>query len=173
MNPSKETQQDCLLTNSDIESNPKLTKYERTFNASDITEILDKTDSDDHRDIIEWINENKLCLYSQAEEKNDKGMVINRSLMKILLEEAGDGHEVVEKVLDSYISSSSSNPSSNTYSIGMDFTGIMFENEKGHQDSVIEDLVDLILKCQERFWEPYLPRKGKKENCAKTFRGRF
>ena len=69
MNPSKETQQDCLLTNSDIESNPKLTKYERTFNASDITEILDKTDSDDHKDIIEWIKMKINCVCTAKPKK--------------------------------------------------------------------------------------------------------
>ena len=61
-----------------------------------------KTD-DDHKKILDWINEKNLCLYSKEKDTGD-------SLINILLEEVGNGHEIDGKVMDSYISTTCSNP---------------------------------------------------------------
>ena len=94
-----------------------------------------------------------MCLYS-------KEKATGTSLIRTLLEEVGNGYEVVEKVMNSYISPSCSNQNSNTYSIKMDFTGIM-EIGKKEQDSVLDDIVELKLKNQGHFWNLY--RNGEKE----------
>ena len=144
----------------DVESlslNPKSEqrkKYEKEFNHADILKILeDPTTKDDHEDILNWIEEKSLCLYS-------KEKATGTSLIRTLLEEVGNGYEVVEKVMNSYISPSCSNQNSNTYSIKMDFTGIM-EIGKKEQDSVLDDIVELKLKNQGHFWNLY--RNGEKE----------
>ena len=168
----------------DIES-AKLTgnKYNRIFYRDELDKILDDPRTDDHKDILEWIEKEKLCLYSKEGDK-DKG----DSLIKILLEEVGNGHEVVERVLDSYMSTPSANINSNTFKVKMDFTGLMLDGEdkidsglmslfrkkSGSGDSILHDIVELKLKYQEYFWDHYKNGfKGKKENCSKSFIGKF
>ena len=168
----------------DIES-AKLTgnKYNRIFYRDELDKILDDPRTDDHKDILEWIEKEKLCLYSKEGDK-DKG----DSLIKILLEEVGNGHEVVERVLDSYMRTPSANINSNTFKVKMDFTGLMLDGEdkidsglmslfrkkSGSGDSILHDIVELKLKYQEYFWDHYTNGfKGKKENCSKSFIGKF
>ena len=92
----------------DIESS-KLTQksgqgnYERVFNLADIVKILEDCADDDHEKILDWIKEKNLCLYSKEKDTGD-------SLINILLEEVGNGHEIDGKVMDSYISTTCSNP---------------------------------------------------------------
>ena len=102
MNPSEEDVESCKLT-----QNSEHGSYQRTFTLADMNTILDDSSTDDdHEDILNWIKEKNLCLYSKEKDTGD-------SLIKILLEDVGDGHEVVEKVMDSYISTTCSNPTSN------------------------------------------------------------
>ena len=147
----------------DIESS-KLTQksgqgnYERVFNLADIVKILEDCADDDQEKILDWIKEKNLCLYSKEKDTGD-------SLIKILLEEVGNGHEVIVKVMDSYISTTCSNPNSNAFNIKMDFTGLMLETEKENRkksgDSVLDDIVELKLKYQEYFWNYYAMKEQK------------
>ena len=107
-----------------------------------------------------------MCLYSKEKDTGD-------SLIKILLEEVGNGHEVIGKVMDSYISTSCSSPNSNAFSIKMDFTGLETETGENKSDrkrsgeSVLDDIVELKLKYQEYFWSNYrsVSGKAKKKSC--------
>ena len=74
--------------------------YKRSFNRAELDKIVQDTNcTDAHKGILNWIEKEKLCLYSKERNKDNKG----DSLIKILLEEVGNGHEVVEQVLDAYI----------------------------------------------------------------------
>ena len=156
----------------DIESinlNPKSEqrkKYEKQFNYADILKILEEsTTKDDHEDKLKWIEEENLCLYS-------KEATSEKSLIRTLLEEVGNGYEVVEKVMNSYISSSCSNQNSNAYNIKMDFSGLM-EIEKDKQDSVLDEIVELKLRNQGHFWNFYRNgEKEMKENSSKSCLGK-
>ena len=118
--------------------------YKRSFNRAELDKIVQDTNcTDAHKGILNWIEKEKLCLYSKEREK-DKG----DSLIKILLEEVGNGHEVVEQVLDAYIRPKCLDPNSNAFNIKMDFTGLMLETEKREEsgDSVLDDIVELHCK---------------------------
>ncbi len=75
--------------------------------------------------------------------------------------------------MDSYISTTCSNPNSNAFNIKMDFTGLetdIGENKSDRKrsgDSVLDDLVELKLKYQEYFWSSYtnVSGKEKKKSC--------
>ena len=156
MNRFEEDVESLKLTQN---SNSGQGKYERVFTLGDITNILDDcSNDDDHEKILDWIEEKNLCLYSKEKDSGD-------SLIKILLEEVGNGHEVVKKVMDSYISTTCSNPNSNAFNIKMDFTGLMLETEKENikksGDSVLDDIVELKLKYQEYFWNYYAMKEQK------------
>ena len=160
MNRFEEDVESLKLTQN---SNSGQGKYERVFTLGDITNILDDcSNDDDHEKILDWIEEKNLCLYSKEKDSGD-------SLIKILLEEVGNGHEVVKKVMDSYISTTCSNPNSNAFNIKMDFTGLMLETEKENikksGDSVLDDIVELKLKYQEYFWNYYAMEKEQKGKC--------
>ena len=145
------------VESSTLTQNSGQRKYEGVFVLDDIINILDDCrDDDDHEKILDWINKKNLCLYSKEKDTGD-------SLIKILLEEVGNGHEVVEKVMDSYISTTCSNPNSNDFNIKMDFTGLMLETDSS--DSVLDDIVELKLKYQEYFWSYYVSKKEKKRSC--------
>ena len=148
----------------------------RSFNRAGLDKVLkDPKCTDDHKSILDWIKKEKLCLYSK--EDKDKG----NSLIKILLEEVCNGHEVVEKVLDFYMDTTCPDPNSKDFSIEMNFTGLMLNEEdkkdSGSGDSVLDDIVDLKLKYQENFWDNIWNfwdtngSKGKKEYCSKSFLG--
>ena len=143
----------------------------RSFNRAGLDKILkDPKCTDDHKGILDWIKKENLCLYS----KEDKG----DSLIKILLDEVCNGHEVVEKVLDSYMDTTNPDPNSKDFSIEMNFAGLMLNEEdkqdSGSGDSVLDDIVELKLKYQENFWDHYTNGfKGKKENCSKSFLGKL
>ena len=152
MNHSEEDIESSKLT-----QNSGQRKYEGVFVLDDIINILDDCrDDDDHEKILDWINKKNLCLYSKEKDTGD-------SLIKILLEEVGNGHEVVEKVMDSYISTTCANPNSNDFNIKMDFTGLMLETDSS--DSVLDDIVELKLKYQEYFWSYYISKKEKRRSC--------
>lgn len=145
------------VESSTLTQNSGQRKYEGVFVLDDIINILDDCrDDDDHEKILDWINKKNLCLYSKEKDTGD-------SLIKILLEEVGNGHEVVEKVMDSYISTTCSNPNSNDFNIKMDFTGLMLETDSS--DSVLDDIVELKLKYQEYFWSYYISKKEKRRSC--------
>ena len=167
--------------------------YKRSFNRAELDKIVQDTNcTDAHKGILNWIEKEKLCLYSKEQNKDNKG----DSLIKILLEEVGNGHEVVEQVLDAYIRPKCLDPNSNAFSIELDFSGLMldgedkrdsglmswFRKESGAGDSVLDDIVELKLKYQENFWDPYINGfRGKKkqkmiqrkENCSKSFLGKL
>ena len=171
------------IESSKLNGNLEQRKYNRFFDRDELDKILEDPRTDDHKDILKWIKKEKLCLYSKDNDKGD-------SLIKILLEEVGNGHEVVEKVLDYYISTArkaGSNLNSNSFNVELDFTGLMLDGEdkqdsglmswfrkkSGSGDSILHDLVELKLKYQEHFWDPYTNGfKGKKENCSKSFLGK-
>ena len=172
MNPSEEDIESCKLT-----QNSEHGSYQRTFTLADMNTILDDSSTDDdHEDILNWIKEKNLCLYSKEKDTGD-------SLIKILLEDVGDGHEVVEKVMDSYISTTCSNPTSNAHNIKMNFTGLTLETEIGEDerdsglrswfrcvrkksgDSVLDDIMDIKLKYQGCPWDNSTYGKEKKEIC--------
>ena len=150
MNHSEEDIESLRLTTTSEQR-----KYERIFILEDIKRILDDPkNDDDHEDILNWIKEKNLCLYSKEKDTGD-------SLIKILFQEVGNGHKLVEKVMDSYISATSSNPNSNHYSIKIDFTGLMLETDieddrkeavrsglagKKSDDSVLDDILDIHLR---------------------------
>ena len=181
MSSSDEDTESSKLT---IDKEGEEQDYKRIFSRKKIDQILGDNTTDDHKDILCWIKENKLCLNSKEKESGD-------SLIKILLEEVGNGHGVVESVLDTYISQSCSNPNSNQYNIEMDFTGLMDHKTERtgagsglwstfrcskiqSRDSVLDDIVKLKLKYQEHFWTPYTKGfKKKKENCSKSFLGKI
>ena len=145
------------VESSTLTQNSGQRKYEGVFVLDDIINILDDCrDDDDHEKILDWINKKNLCLYSKEKDTGD-------SLIKILLEEVGNGHEVVEKVMDSYISTTCSNPNSNDFNIKMDFTELMLETDSS--DSVLDDIVELKLKYQEYFWSYYISKKEKRRSC--------
>ncbi len=173
-NESEESESSNFITNTEQGD------FIRSFNRSGLDEILkDPKCTDDHKGILDWIKKEKLCLYSK--EDKDK----ENSLIKILLEEVCNGHEVVEKVLDSYMDTTCLDPNSKAFSIEMNFTGLMlneenkqdsghcacggclpglacrkgllswFRKDSGSGDSVLNDIVELKLKYQENFWDHY------------------
>ena len=110
-------------------------------------------------------------------------------MIRKILEEAGDGHEVVNRVLDSYVSATADvKPYSNDYGVTVDFSGIIREDdeepETGIQKSVLRDILELKMKYQDTVmdlgpegvtWFHRLfnsdDRIGSKEDFADTFRG--
>ena len=179
MNSSDESSTSTEDIESLIETQPKDSaekKYEKQFNRDDILKILeDSSTKDDHEDILNWIKKENLCLYSKDDSEDE---TLKKSLIRTLLEEAGNGFEVVEKVMNSYISPSCSNQNSNAYNVKMDFSGLMSETgieEDKHEsrDSILDDIVELKLKNQGHFWNLYRDgEKEMKENRSKSCLGK-
>ena len=153
------------------------------YNSAELDKIIN-----DHPKIIDLIKTNKLSLLSvpkkvQGQEQEKK------TLIRKILEEAGDGHEVVNRVLDSYVSATADVKSySNDYGVTVDFSGIIREDdeeaETGIQKSVLRDILELKMKYQDTVmdigvegvtWFHRLfnsdDRLGNKEDFADTFRG--
>ena len=189
LRPSRSLQTDSFDSDSDSDSDSddSVSVYKRVFNKDDFNKILDKPGtSNKHADILDWIEDEKLCLYSKEEKKG-------KSLIKILLEEVCNGHEVVEKVMDSYITTKYSDPNSSDFKVKIDFTGLMeietnreaaqnlglctwlkrHRNQTG--DSVLDDIVNVKYNYEENFWDYFKHLyKGKKENCcSKPFLSKF
>ena len=82
----------------------------------------------DHTEIINWIEKKNLSFLSvdQKEKKEDQ-----KTLIRKILEDAGDGQDVVNRVLDSYVSAPKDvKPQSNMYGVTVDFSGLIREDEK-------------------------------------------
>ena len=144
------------------------------YNSKELDEIID-----DHPKLIDWIETKGLSLQSVDQEGN--------MLIRKILEEAGDGHKVVSRVLDSYVSApSDTKPHSNKYGVTVDFSGIIREDLKtGMQKSVLKDILDLKMKYQDTVldlgaggvtWFHRIFSKDNwmenKEDFADTFRGK-
>ena len=126
---------------------------------------------DNHQEIIDWIKDNNLCLISIDPNTG-------KSLIRTILEAAGDGHKIVNQVLDSYVSASDKLKShSNKFGVTIDFSGIIREDEStGRQKSVLEDILDLKMKYQDTVFDSGLTwcyrMIENKEDFADTFKGK-
>ena len=144
--------------------------------------LVEKIGTGDHEKILEWIREEKLCLQSYETTDNPK------TLMRQILEEAGNGHEIIEAILNSYVTQAKPGEklTSNSYGVRLDFSGITSVNSQGEQESVISDLLQLRLSHQSDPWDfitnPVKKaieccKKGKKEKekkrCPGTFLGKI
>ena len=147
----------------------------KTYNPAQLEDIID-----DHQEILSWIEINGHTLLSV--DKVRKG----KTLIRKILEEAGDGHLVVSKVLDSYVSAPKDvKPQSNKYGVTVDFSGLIREDkDTGIQKSVLRDILDLKMKYQDTVldlggfgftWFHRMfcndDRMGNQEDFADTFRG--
>ena len=136
---------------------------------------------DDHPTLINFIVSNRLSLLSVDKEGG-------KTLIRKILEEAGDGHNVVNRVLDSYVSAPpDKKTTSNEYGVTVDFSGIIREaDESGMQKSVLRDILELKMKNQDTVldlgsggftWFHRIfsneDRIGNKEDYADTFRGKL
>ena len=144
------------------------------YNSEELDKIID-----DHPKLIDWIETKRLSFQSVDQE--------GKTLIRKILEEAGDGHKVVSRVLDSYVSATiDTKPYSNKYGVTIDFSGIIREDvETGMQESVLKDILDLKMKYQDTVldigpvgvtWFHRIfsndDRMGNKEDFADTFRGK-
>ena len=130
-------------------------KYEGYFDSKKFSTIIE---TGDHEEIIKWIKKNKLGLHSL--DKNSTSLDgldgPRRTLIRQILEEVANGHLIVKEILNSYVvpTNPSLKPSSNDYSVDLDFDGITHsdENGSGEQESVITDLVRLIIEHKGNLW---------------------
>ena len=136
----------------------------------------------DHPKLIDFIKSEGLSLQSVDKE--------GKTLIRKILEEAGDGHNVVNRVLDSYVSvtpDAKTKTYSNEYGVTVDFSGIIRDDkETGMQKSVLRDILELKMKYQDTVldlgaggvtWFHRIfnndDRMGNKEDYADTFRGKL
>lgn len=135
-------------------------KYERYFDSKKLSTIIE---TGDHEQIIKWIKKNKLGLHSLDKTGQDSTsldrQISRRTLMCQILEEVANGHLIVKKILNSYVvpTNPSLKPSSNDYSVDLDFDGITHithssENGSGEQESAITDLVRLVMEHKGNLW---------------------
>ena len=134
-------------TSTDPES--KKDTWVKEYDSKDLAKIIE---TGDHVEILEWIREEKLCLQSYA-VNNDTDKP--KTLMRQILEEAGNGHEIIEAILNSYVTQAKPGEklTSNSYGVRLDFSGITSENRQGDQESVISDLLQLWLSHQSDPWD--------------------
>ena len=112
--------------------------------------LVEKIGTGDHEKILKWIREEKLCLQSYEKDTDNP-----KTLMRQILEEAGNGHEIIEAILNSYVTQAKPGEklTSNSYGVKLDFSGITSENSQGEQESVISDLLQLWLSHQSDPWD--------------------
>ena len=130
-------------------------KYEGYFDSKKLSTIIE---TGDHEEIIKWIKKNKLGLHSL--DKNSTSLDgldgPRRTLIRQILEEVANGHLIVKEILNSYVvpTNPSLKPSSNDYSVDLDFDGITHsdENGSGEQESAITDLVRLVIEHKGNLW---------------------
>ena len=132
-------------------------KYERYFDSKKLSTIIE---TGDHEKIFKWIKKNKLGLHSL--DKNSTSLdgldrqTPRRTLIRQILEEVANGHLIVKQILNSYVvpTNPSLKPSSNDYSVDLDFDGITHSNENGsgEQESAITDLVRLVIEHKGNLW---------------------
>lgn len=147
------------------------------YNSDELDKIID-----DHPKLIDWIKTKGLSLKSVDRE--------GKMLIRKILEDAADGHNVVNRVLDSYVTVSAPTDTktySNKYGVTVDFSGIIREDEQtGMQKSVLKDILDLKMKYQDTVldigvggvtWFHRMfsndDRMGNEEDFADTFRGKL
>ena len=128
-----------VLTSVDLETEEK-NMYKREYNPR---VLFEKIEIGDHGEILKWISEENLCLQSYAADSNT-------TLMRQILDEAANGDEIIETILDSYVTQADPGAklTSNSYGVKLDFSGITTENIHGKQESVLTDLVQLWLSHQ-------------------------
>ena len=120
-----------------------------TYNKEyDSTALSEKIKTGDHDDILKWILDKNLCLQSYAAD-------IDKTLMRQILEEAGNGDEIIKTMLNSCVTQADPGAklTSNSYGVKLDFSGITSENKHGKQESVLTDLVELWLSYQNDPWD--------------------
>ena len=77
-------------------------KFRTKYDSATLTEMIN--DDKSHQDILEWIEKNELSLLSYDDQKTMLRQVSSkRTLIRQILEEAGNGHEIIKKILDSYV----------------------------------------------------------------------
>ena len=96
-----------------------------------------------------YIRENTVGLQTLVEKK-DEGKE-ETTMMKKIIEEVSDGSEIVEQILNSYVTSDAKDPKI----VRLDFSQI---NEYGR--SVVSDLVDLSMQHSESFLSIFDPIKS-------------
>ena len=132
------------LTSIDLETEKE------TWNKKYESKVLaEKIEKGDHDEILKWIREKKLCLQSYAEDTDKQ-----KTLMTQILEEAGNGDEIIKAILNSYVTQAEPGAklNSNSYGVKLDFSGITSANSQGTQESVISDLLQLWLSHQSDPW---------------------
>ena len=131
-----------VLTSTDPES-----KKDTWVKKYDSQVLAEKIETGDHEEILKWIKEEKLCLQSYAADKP-------LTLMRQILEEAGNGDEIIKAILNSYVTQAEPGAklNSNSYGVKLDFSGITSANSQGTQESVISDLLQLWLSHQSDPW---------------------
>ena len=147
-----------VLTSTDPES-----KKDTLVKKYDSQVLAEKIETGDHEEILKWIREEKLCLQSYAADKP-------LTLMRQILEEAGNGDEIIKAILNSYVTQAEPGAklNSNSYGVKLDFSGITSEGSQGRQESVISDLLQLWLNDQSDPWDLIMsPLKMTIEMCKK------
>ena len=138
----------------------KKATWVKEYNSKKLTE---KIETGDHQEILKWIIEKKLCLQSYDTDNQ-------KTLMRQILEEAGNGHKIINTILNSYVTQADPGAKldSNSYGVKLDFSGITSETSEGEQESVISDLLQLWLSHQSDPWD-FITRPVKKaiEWCKK------
>ena len=117
--------------------------YEPNYDSTQLKKLIE---TEEHNDILNWIREEKLSLQSRADTDptNPK-----KTLIRQILNEAENGDEIIKEILDSYVTKTSVGTkkiSPTSYNVKVDFSGIVYENDKGEQESILNDLVQLYLK---------------------------
>ena len=129
-------------------------KFRTKYDSAMLTEMIN--DDKSHQDILEWIEKNELSLLSYDDQKTMLRQVSSkRTLIRQILEEAGNGHEIIKKILDSYVQKTKKGlePSSNSYSVTIDFSAITCLNEDGqHEETILNDLNDLWYDSKKEPW---------------------
>ena len=119
--------------------------YKKEYNSKALAE---KIETGTHKEILRWIKDEKLCLQSYDADTD-------KTLMRQILKEAGNGDEIIKTILNSYVTQADPGAklTSNSYGVKLDFSGITSENKHGKQESVLTDLVELWLSYQNDPWD--------------------
>ena len=109
----------------------------KDFIPQELTEIL-KTRKGNHKKLLDFIFDNQLNLQSRESNRD-----YPKTLMQRLLQEAGNGRAIVEKVLTSYICPSGDlDLDCNEFCAKFNFSGILDQQKPGtERRSIIDDLL--------------------------------
>ena len=133
----------------EIETKSLKKEFQTEYDSAELTEMIA---SKDHEDILKWIQENQLSLQSHENITEPT----KRTLLRQILEEAGNGDEIINKILNSYIQKTTPGlkQSSNSYSVRINFSAITSLDEDGKQEeTVLNDLNDLWYDSKKEPWE--------------------